>query len=288
MSGATVATEAIRQWLLLEADDPGSHDARNTVAALGVDVQRDASRRAADLRLPLADTTAHCADEGQIATALAALRIELDALDPNQAEADSGFFARVLSKVPGVGSPAGRYAKRLKSSRVRVTSILDSLEAGRGVLSRDNITLRADQERLVELSAALEAEAVNAQAFVDALEFAIDVELPFGDPRRPLFEDELMVTGCARVGELARAIDVSQQGSSAIESVMSSNRELIRGIDRTRELTLAGFATATASGAELARSTAAFGQIDTALSAVDSQRREALPLMERTVRDVTT
>lgn len=288
MSAATVATETVNRWLLLEAGDPGSHDARDTIAALGADVQRDAIRRAAELRIPLADTTAHCADEGDIATALGALRTELGALDPGQVEANTGLFARALARVPGVGSPAARFAKRLESSRSRVTPILDSLEAGRGVLSRDNITLRADQERLLELAALLQTEVDIAQAHVDALEFAIDVELPFGDPRRPLFEDELIVTARARVSELAGSIDMTRQGTTAIETVMSSNRELIRGIDQTRELTLGGFAAATASGAELARSATAFEQIGTALTEVDTRRREALPLMERTVQDVTT
>ncbi|MGB3733888.1 MAG: toxic anion resistance protein [Ilumatobacter sp.] len=283
----TAATDVVNGWLLLAAGDPACNDARDLVESLGGKEQQDAARRASALQLPLANSTAHCADDGDIAQALADLRGVLDSIDPSELDATPGWFARSISKVPGVGSSASRYAQRLESSRARVTTILDSLNAGRDVLSRDNITLRSDQERLVELSAPLQHEIDEAKALGDALEFAIDVELPFGDPRRPLFEEELLVTARQRSGGLERALVVNLQGVDAIESVMAANRQLIRGIDRTRNLTLAAFAAASAAGAGNAETAAAFVDADAALSEAEGRRREALPAMERTVRDVT-
>ncbi len=286
-AAATLATEAVGRWLLLDPGDPGCNDARDGVEALGRSLQEEAARRASELRIPLADTTAHSADDGEIARALADLRRELDSLDPSELEAQRGVFARTLALVPGVGTAASRYVKRLESSRPRVASIIESLEAGRAVLSRDNITLRSDQQRLHDLSHSLEQEIANVQAFDDALVFAIDVELPFGDLRRPLFEDELVVTVRQRMTDLGQTLAVSEGGVAAIESVMSEHRELIRGIDRTRDLTLGALAVASTAGVELARKVEAFNEIGTALSEVDVRRREALPIMERTVRDVT-
>jgi uncharacterized protein YaaN involved in tellurite resistance len=178
----------------------------------------------------------------------------------------------------------------------------------------------------------VDQESVRAQAFDDAIVFAVDVELPFGDLRRPLFEDELLVTCRQRMADLGQALAANRQGVMAIESIMSNNRDLIRGIDRTSELTLGAFAVAATSGAARARnavaldradtddtSTAdllaatevrlrtegpetrrrqtgsavelealrsAFGEIDATLNEIDGQRREALPVMERTVGDV--
>jgi uncharacterized protein YaaN involved in tellurite resistance len=119
----------------------------------------------------------------------------------------------------------------------------------------------------------------------------------------------------------------------AIGSIMSNNRDLIRGIDRTSELTLGAFAVAATSGAVRARHAvaldrtdaadtsaadllaatevrlrtegpetrrrqagsavelealrSAFDEIDATLNEIDGQRHEALPVMERTVGDVT-
>ena len=286
-SAGTLATETVAQWLLLDAGDPACNDARDAVGALGRPLQEEAALSASKLRIPLAATTAHCADEGEIARALGDLRRELGSLDTSELDAEQGLFARTIAMVPGVGTPASRYSKRLESARPRMASIIESLEAGRAVLTRDNITLRSDQQRLHDLSASLEQEIDNVQAFDDALGFAVDVELPFGDLRRPLFEDELLVTVRQRLSALAQTLAVSQHGVAAIESVMSENRELIRGIDRTRNLTLGALSVASTAGVEIARKAEAFDEVDAVLNEVDTQRREALPTMERTVRDVT-
>ena len=287
MTVASPAAEAVGRWLLLDAGDPACSNARDHVGALARPLLEEAARRASELRIPLADTTAHSADDGEIARSLAALRRELDALDPSELATAPGWLARTISKVPGVGSPASRYAKRLDSSRPGVESIIESLEAGRDVLFRDNVTLHSDQQRLHDLSGALAHEIENVQAFDDALVFAIDVELPFGDLRRPLFEDDLLVTVRQRIGDLDRTLGVCARGVVAIEAVMSENRELIRGIDRTRDLTRGALAVASTAGTAVDRKAEAFSLVDTALNEIDVRRREALPVMERTVRDVT-
>lgn len=258
------ATAVVARWLLLEADEPECNDARDAVASLGRDVQQQAGQVAAALRAPLADVTAHRADGGDIARTLTELRHELDSLDPSELGGERGWFARAIGKVPGVGSPADRYLQRLESSRSRITAMVQSLEAGRGMLSRDNITLRADQERLYELSTSLDAAVAEAQAFDDALVFAIDVELPVDDPRRPLFEDELLDTCRRRMRDLGQTRVVNQQATEAIESVMNNNREMIRGIDRTGELTLGALAVAATAGASRRSSAVGFDGIDAA------------------------
>lgn len=284
---ATLAREAVGRWLLLDAGDPACNDARDFVESLGRDVQHEATRVATALRIPLADVAAHRDDGGEIAEALAELRGVLGSLDPSELDTKPSWVARTIASVPGVGTPASRYFKRLESSRSRVTSIIRSLEAGRGVLSRDNITLRADQERLHEFSTALDREIANVQAFDDALVFAIDVELPFGDLRRPLFEDELLVTVRQRLADLEQAAAANRQVVTAIESVMSSNRDLLRGIDRTSELTLGAFTAATSAAAAAGAAQAenagplrtTFDEIDVVLNDIDERRREPFPDM---------
>ncbi len=258
------ATDVVARWLLLDPDDPACEDARDTIESLGRDVQQRAGQIVSELRTPLADVTERRADGGEISRTLTELREELASLDPSEIDAERGWFARAIGKVPGVGSPADRYLQRLESSRARITGTVRSLEAVRGVLSRDNVTMRSDQQRLHEASTSLDVALAEVQAYDDALVFAIDVELPVGDPRRSLFEDELSVGCRQRMSDLGHARFVNEQASDAIESVMRNNREMIRGIDRTRELTLGALAVAATAGVASRSTSTAFDGIDAA------------------------
>ncbi len=303
----TTANERVAKWLLLDPDDPACHDARDLIDAIGRETQSESTRITASLRVPLGDSSAHASDTSEIARTLADLRRELDALDPAELSEPPGWLRRTLARIPGVGSASSRYAQRVVSSGPRIDDIVAALTAGRGVLSRDNVTLRSDQERLADMASSLTADLAVAQAFDDALVFAIDVELPFGDLRRPFFEDDLLVAVRRRLRDLQHALALNQQVLAATDAVMDQHRHLIRSIDHTSELTVSALRVAASSAAgskpdargsalvdtvdaeltvsdEALRS--AFEEINEALNSVTVQRAEASAKMERTVRQI--
>ncbi len=290
-STSTCATESVNRWLSLEVGDPERSEAIGAVESLGRDIQQRASTAVSRLSIPLAEVSEHCDDGGAIGDALADLGAQLRSLDPAELDTERGLLARVIGKVPGVGSPLGRYLLRFDSSRPRMTSTLESLNAGRDVLARDNVTLRADQADLHELTDSVAEAAAEAQTFDDALVFAIDVELPFGDPRRPLFEDELLVIARQRISDLESTVVAIERARRVIDSVMSDNRRLIRCIDRAREATLGVMAAASTAGASDAAARVALrsahNEATDAAREAEQLLHEALPDVERTVRDVT-
>ncbi len=223
IDAATDARQTVSSWLQLEADDPACNDARDTAAALGRDVLQQAAG------VTVGSGPMRATGEALAAT-IEDVRSEIRDLDEAGA-GDSGWFGRVLAKVPGVGSPAERHARRLASVRPRIESMLRSAEAERAVLSRDNVTLRADLERLHELESDLDDGVRVVQAYVDALEFAVDVEVPELDPRRTLFEDELLAGARRRLRELQAARETNRERLEAIESTMEANRSVMREID---------------------------------------------------------
>ena len=304
---AGAAPDLVARWLQLDPDDPARHDARDVVDAIGREAQGESARVAAALHAPLGDSTAHASDASEIAQTLADLRRELDALDPSELSARPSWLGRTLARIPGVGTASTRYAQRLASSQPRINDIVSALDVGRGVLSRDNVTLRSDQERLHELSSSLCGDLYIAQDFDDALVFAIDVELPFGDLRRPFFEDDLLVAVRRRLRDLQHSLETNQQGLAAIEVVMDQHRQLIRGIDHTSELTISALRIAASSAASASLDArvaeqigtgpngltisqdalrSALDDIDRALNSVTVQRKEASAKMERTVRQI--
>lgn len=224
IDAATDARQAVSAWLRLEADDPAYNNARDTIAALGHDVLQRAAGS------PAGRGSIRASDDALVA-AIDELRSEISDLDSGGGD-DSGWFGRVVAKLPGVGSAAERHARRLASVRPHIESKLRSVETERAILSRDNVTLRADLDVLHGLDAELDDAVRVVQASVDALEFAVDVEVPELDPRRTLFEDELLAGARRRLGELERARETNRERLDDIESTMETNRSVMRDIDK--------------------------------------------------------
>ncbi|MFK8025330.1 MAG: hypothetical protein AB8G26_15340 [Ilumatobacter sp.] len=217
------ARQAVEAWLRLDADDPACNDARDVVAALG----REALERAAGATSGSGSTRAF---DRALAGAMADLREQLGELEVGDDD-ERSMFARFVAKVPGVGSPAERHARRLASARPRIESMVTSIESERAVLMRDNVTMRADLDRLHEIESELLTVIGDVQAYEDALEFAVDVEVPELDPRRTLFEDELLGGVRHRRSELERSRVTNHAGIETLESAMDANRAVIREID---------------------------------------------------------
>src|SRR5690606_12096291 len=63
-------------------------------------------------------------------------------------------------------------------------------------------------------------------------------QLPADDSRRSFMEEELLFPLRQRILDLQQQLAVSQQGILALEVVIRNNRELIRGVDRSINVTV--------------------------------------------------
>jgi uncharacterized protein YaaN involved in tellurite resistance len=205
---------------------------------MGRDLQRRAAQRSRMLQAPVRDLSKGTEDGGPVARSLVDLRIEIEKLDPATIDLSPGWATRLVGRIPGVGTPLKRYFMRYEASQTVIDSIIKSLESGRDQLKRDNVTLGSDQKEMRGLTLTLTDQAALAQALDERVVNKLDFEIDFEDPRRQFIEEEILFGLRQRTMDLQQQLAVNQQGVLATELIIRNNRELIRGVDRSIDVTV--------------------------------------------------
>ena len=211
---------------------------RNTIQAMGLELQRESARRSAMLKEPVQKLYKSATEGGDVANALVDLRMKVEELDPGKFDLEPGWVTRTMGRMPFIGTPLKRYFSRYESSRTMLDAVVRSLRIGREQLQRDNITLGDDQKALRQVNEKLE-KAVKLGQLVDAkLSVKLEKELPAGDPRRAFVENEWLFPLRQRIMDLQQQLVVNQQGVLSIDLIMKNNTELTRGVDRAINVTV--------------------------------------------------
>ncbi|MGB1110412.1 MAG: toxic anion resistance protein, partial [Gammaproteobacteria bacterium] len=236
---AAQADETVQRFLNLDlSNSQAQEQAKSAVEGMGLSLQKEAARRSAMLKQPLAKLMADSEDGGQVANSLVDLKTEVEELDPARIEFDAGWFSRMLGYLPGVGTPLKRYFSRYESASTTIDAIIKSLEIGREQLKRDNITLADDQTAMRELTHKLEKAISLGQLIDQRLQNAVDNEILQDDPRHKFISEELIFPLRQRIQDLQQQLLVNQQGFLTIEMVVRNNKELIRGVNRALNTTV--------------------------------------------------
>jgi uncharacterized protein YaaN involved in tellurite resistance len=226
----------------LLAFDPANQDSRisslATIEGMGRDLQRSSAAKSRMLQAPLRDLSRGTGEGGPVARSLSDLRIEVEKLDPASLDLDPGWFTRAVGRLPGVGTPLKRYFMRFESSQTAIDSIIKSLESGRDQLKRDNVTLNEDQKQMRDLTLTLVDQIALAQALDKTIVYRLDGEIAIDDTRRQFIEEELVFVLRQRTMDLQQQQAVNQQGVLATELIIRNNRELIRGVNRSVDVTV--------------------------------------------------
>ncbi|MBZ9559411.1 MULTISPECIES: toxic anion resistance protein [unclassified Modicisalibacter] len=223
---------------VLFAGRDGAADPRQTVDEMGLDLQRESARQSEMLKTPLR-RLAHQGDEGgPVAKSLMQLRERMSALDPQHQSLENGGLDRILARLPGVGSRLQRYFQKFENAQQALDAIIHDLESGRDMLRRDNLTLADDQASLRDTLDRLARQVALGRLIDERLERRI-VGLPEADAQRAFIEEELLFPLRQRIVDLQQQQAVSQQGVLALEVVIRNNRELMRGVDRAINVTVA-------------------------------------------------
>lgn len=213
----------------------GDAEARAAVDGLGTEVQRGIARRTTRVHGAVIQAAGRSARGGSVAETLEALHHCLEGLDPGRYNLAGEGWSRLLARLPGVRTPLERYFRRFEGARDRLTELVRTLETGRLMLWRDNITLADDQTALRgEARDLAMTTAVVRQADQRLAECAAR-EAP---QRREIIEQELLLPLRQRLVDLQQQRAVAEQALLALEVTVRNNRELIRAIDRARDNTV--------------------------------------------------
>jgi uncharacterized protein YaaN involved in tellurite resistance len=209
-----------------------------TVDTLGLELQKKAAVQSSKLKDPIKKISNRSEDGGEVGNALVNLRMQVEALDPARFDFKAGWFSRVIGYLPGIGSPLKRYFSKYENAQTIINSIIQSLEMGREQLKRDNVTLTEDQKNLRDLTIRL-TKAVELSKIIDEkLQGKIDSEILQSDPQYAFITEELIFPLRQRIMDLQQQLAVSQQSILAMEIVIRNNKELIRGVNRSLNVTV--------------------------------------------------
>ena len=223
---------------LLDLDPEHRHEGRDAVERMGRPLQEETARRSEMLRTPLHELAGHADDGGPVASSLLELRQEVEKLDPNRFDLEPGWAMRLIGKIPGVGTPVKRYFQRFESAQDALDAIDRSLVKGRAELERDNVTLTADQKEMQRLNKRLEDQTALGRALDAALVERIEEARTHGTRDPEPIETDLLFPLRQRLMDLEQQRAVTQQGIMASDIIRRNNVELIRAVDRARNVTM--------------------------------------------------
>ena len=220
------------------AESHEADQAKAAVESLGADLQSQAALASKMLDQPLNDLMARGDDGGEVAKSLVDLKMQVEELDPAKFDFNSNAFLRLLGKIPGVGTPTKRYFSRYQSAGVVIEAIVDSLHKGKDQLKRDNVTLANDQNHMRDLTKKLEQVIALGQALDGKLSEQIELSIPSNDPRYTFLSEEVIFPLRQRIQDLQQQLLVNQQGILTMEVIARNNKELIRGVKRSTDVTV--------------------------------------------------
>ncbi len=237
------AEKFVAAVLAFDPNDPQQQNVRDSniaaVETLGSKTQQAAAHRSAMLKQPIRSLAAKSDDGGEVARSLVELNMQVDELDPGKFDFEAGWFARLLGRLPGIGTPLKRYFIKFEQSDTVIDAIIRSLKEGKEQLKRDNITLVGDQKAMRGFTYRLEKTVKLGMRIDDRLNYALEREVEPGDDAKASFiQEELLFPLRQRIQDLQQQLAVNQQGVLAIELLVRNNKELIKGVDRAINVTV--------------------------------------------------
>ena len=212
-----------------------------SIDEFGLDTMQKSSQKNALLEVSVKNLSKMGDEGGEVAIGLTELQRAMKDLDPRMIDfAKKGFFGRVAN-------PIRTYFDKYQKADNVITDIMESLESGKMTLKNDNTTLEIEELSMRDLTKKLAKEIEMGIMMDDEISSALNkAKANNGDLDRISFvSEEILFPLRQRIMDMQQMIVVNQQGIIAIEVIRRNNKELIRGVDRAKNVTISALRTAT-------------------------------------------
>lgn len=213
------------------------------VLKLGSAVQQKLVHRSNLLREPMSVLMSDLQDSGSIAQDMINLQHQINQINPNRFNFKMSGFRRLLSKLPGIGTVLANWLIRFETVQGVINDIVESLKVGRQRLGRDNITLEEDKNVMYSLTKQLEQYVDYGRVLDTQLSQRIESEVA-DEERKTFLQKDVLFPLRQRILDLQQQRAVNQHGMITSEAIIQNNKELIRGVDRSLNVTVVAFQTA--------------------------------------------
>lgn len=205
-----------------------------SIESFGMNTMQDSAKRNSILQVSVGNFSKMGDEGGTVAKGLLDLQREIKDLDPSLVDfAKTGIFSRFYN-------PIRTYFAKYQKADSIIDDIIASLEKGKTTLKNDNTTLEIERQTLRDLTKKLTKEVEMGSLMDESIANQVDVAKSKNeDPEKIKFiTEEIQFPLRQRLMDMQQMIVVNQQGIMAIEVVRRNNKELIRGIDRAKNVTI--------------------------------------------------
>lgn len=178
-------------------------------------------------------------DAGDVGTNLSQLNMQIKDLDPSMLDfAKKGVLGKLFN-------PIRRYFNKYQKADNAIADIVKSLDKGSKILKNDNTTLLAEEKTLNEITNKLKIDVEMGRALDDAIEERLlEAEAEGYDGKKIDFiREEIHFPLRRRIQDMQQMIVVNQNGMIAMNVIRKNNKELIRGVERAKNVTLTALRT---------------------------------------------
>ena len=229
-----------------------------SIDEFGLDTIQRSSQKNALLEVSIKNLSKMGDEGGEVAVGLTELQRAMKDLDPSMIDfTKKGFFGRV-------SNPIRSYFDKYQKADNVINDIMESLERGKATLKNDNTTLEIEEISMRDLTKKLAKEIEMGIMMDEEISAALDkAKANNDDPDRINFvSEEILFPLRQRVMDMQQMIVVNQQGIIAIEVIRRNNKELIRGVDRAKNVTISALRTATIVASALYNQKIVLNKID--------------------------
>jgi len=179
-------------------------------------------------------------DGGIVSNSLADLHREIKDLDPSLLDfTKTGALGKLFN-------PVRRYFDKYKRADIVIKDIIVSLDKGKDTLKNDNTTLELEEDSLREVTKRLNKELALGVALDENISAQIERAKASGEDEEKIsfVTEEILFPVRQRVMDMQQMVVVNHQGIIAMEVIKRNNKELIRGVDRAKTITITALRTA--------------------------------------------
>lgn len=212
-----------------------------SIDEFGLDTMQKSSQKNALLEVSIKNLSKMGDEGGEVAIGLTELQRAMKDLDPSMIDfTKKGVFGRVAN-------PIRTYFDKYQKADNVINDIMESLEKGKITLKNDNTTLEIEELSMRDLTKKLAKEIEMGIMMDEEISDALNkAKVNNDDPDRISFvSEEILFPLRQRIMDMQQMIVVNQQGIIAIEVIRRNNKELIRGVDRAKNVTISALRTAT-------------------------------------------
>ncbi|NLP27608.1 MAG: toxic anion resistance protein [Clostridia bacterium] len=205
-----------------------------TIDEFGLDTIQKSANKNSLLQVSVGSLSKIGGESGQVAQDLSQLQKEMKDLDPSLIDfTNRGLLGKIFN-------PIRAYFSRFEKAEDVINDIIKSLDKGKATLKNDNTTLEIEEVALRDLTKKLNKEIQLGTMLDQAISREIEIAKSRNEDEDKIrfISEEILFPLRQRLMDMQQMVVVNHQGIMAIEVLRRNNKELIRGVDRAKNVTV--------------------------------------------------